>query len=76
MRYVSINGHVIRKNSKHGTKEPPIRIAKSLSDKKPTYASSVEITGPSRLIYDPDQKILACGARLVLVCDGDVKAVR
>jgi len=66
MIYVSINGHVIRGNAKNGTKFPPIRIARSRSDKKPVYASEIEILGSSRLIYDPGKRILACGARLVI----------
>jgi len=66
MKFVSINGHVIRGNAKNGTKFPPIRIASSRSDKKPVYASEIEIIGSSRLIYDPGRRILACGARLVI----------
>lgn len=66
MEFVSINAHTIRKNAKHGTNEPPIRIAKSKSDKKPRYAHQIKINGPSELIYDPTGAILSCGARLVL----------
>jgi hypothetical protein len=75
MKYVSINGHKIRSNSKHGFRDPPIRIAKSRSDSKPVYASAVEIIGSSKLIYNPDEPIMKCGARMVLVCD-DVKVIR
>lgn len=65
-QYVSINGHIIRKNAKHGTNIAPIRIAKSRSDKKPQYAHEITITGASRLLYSPDKPILSCGARLVI----------
>jgi hypothetical protein len=74
-KFVSINGHTVRKNSRDGTANPPIRIARTRSDSNPTYASEVEILGSARLLYDPSKAILRCGARLVLVCD-DVKVIR
>lgn len=70
--YVSINAHTIRKNAVTGSKEPPIRIARSKSDKKPTYAHEIEFFDRARLLYDPEKKILVCGARLVLEIDGPV----
>ena len=73
--FISINGHTIRRNAVNGTDEPPIRIARSRSDKKPRYAREITIAGPSRLIYSPAKPIMSCGARLVLVA-GDVKVVR
>lgn len=75
MKYVSINGHRIRSNSKHGYRDPPIRIAKSRYDSKPIYASEIEIIGNSKLIYQPDKPIMKCGARMVLVCD-DVNVIK
>jgi hypothetical protein len=76
MKYVSINGHTIRHNAVAGTADAPIRIARTRSDAKPTYASEIEIIGgPARLIYDPGKRIMRCGARLVLVCD-DVRVIR
>lgn len=75
MRYISVNSHVIRRNTRTGSNEPPIRIARSRHDKRPVYAWDVAIKGPSRLLYDKDNPILACGARLVLVCQ-DVTIVR
>lgn len=74
MKYVSVNSHIIRKNAKHGTKEAPIRIARSKSDKSPIYASSIELIGNSKLIYDPNKPIMSCGARLVIETE-DVKVV-
>ena len=72
--YISINSHTIRRNAQTGSNDPPIRIARSQSDKKPVYASSVTITGPSRLLYSPDAPIMGCGARLVLVASySDIK---
>ncbi len=75
--YISINGHTIRKNAVNGTDEPPIRIARSQRDKKPRYAHEIAIAGPSKLLYSPDEPIMGCGARLVLLAlNGDVKVVR
>lgn len=75
MAYISVNAHTIRKNAIHGTNEPPIRIARTRSDKMPKYAHEVELIGKSKLVYDAKKKILACGARLVLIAD-DVKIIR
>ena len=75
MKYVSINGHTIRRNAVAGEDVAPIRIAKSRSDQKPTYAKEIEIVGPARLVYDPCKAIMRCGARLVLEC-ADVRVVR
>ena len=68
MKYVSINGHTIRHNAVAGTADAPIRIARTRSDAKPTYASEIEIIGPARLVYNPARRIMHCGARLVLEC--------
>lgn len=76
MNYVSINGNVIRGNARHGTDDPPIRIARSPSDAKPRYAREIAIQGPSRLVYSPDKPIMRCGARLVLEVEGAVEIVR
>lgn len=75
MKYVSINAHTIRHNAVAGSEDAPIRIARTKSDQKPTYASEIEIVGPARLIYDPKKAIMRCGARMVLEC-ADVKVVR
>ena len=74
MKFVSINGHTIRRNAVKGTEEPPIRIARSPSDDNPVYASEVEIIGPAKLVYNPRQRIMRCGARLVLQCE-DVRVL-
>jgi hypothetical protein len=75
MKYVSINGLTIRRNAIMRTDEPPIRIAKTPSDAKPIYASEIEIVGPARLVYDSRNKIMRCGARMVLICK-DVKVIK
>jgi hypothetical protein len=75
MMYISINGNTIRRNSKNHTNEPPIRIACKPNDSKPQYAHEIEILGSSRLIYDPENRIMKCGARLVLEAE-DIKIVK
>jgi hypothetical protein len=75
MKYVSINGHTIRHNAVTGSRNPPIRIARSKSDPKPVYCRELKIKGQARLVYSPSKPIMRCGARLVLVCD-DVQVVR
>lgn len=75
--YISINSNVIRGNAKHGTVDPPIRIARGHNDKHPRYANEVNILGPSKLIYSPTCEIMSCGARLVLETEaGCVEIVR
>lgn len=75
--YISINAHVIRRNAIHGTEDPPIRIARGKSDRAPRYAREVAINGPSKLVYDAHNRIMKCGARLVLEADADsVEVVR
>ena len=55
--------HVIRKNTKEGTEDPPITIKCGRDNH---YCSEVTIQGESRLIYSPHKPILSCGARLIL----------
>lgn len=75
MKYVSINGQTIRRNAVNGTRDAPIRIARSKSDAKPVYASEIKIEGRARLVYQPADPIMRCGARLVLIAD-DVTVIR
>lgn len=75
--YVSINAHTIRRNAKHGTDDPPIRIARTRSDSAPRYAKEIKINGPSKLVYHPHGMLLKCGARLVIEAEnGSVEIVR
>lgn len=69
--FISINSQRIRRNIKSRKKEPVIRIAKSQSDSKPLYANKINIVGPSQLLYSPDEPIMRCGARMVLVAAYD-----
>jgi hypothetical protein len=60
MLIVVINRHVVARNRKQGTAEPPIRVSRGKYG-KPTYHSSIGFDGPGRLIYDPEHP-LPCGA--------------
>lgn len=68
---VHVNQHVIRANLRDGTQAPPITVK---SRGRNTYARTVRIEGPCRLVYRPDHP-LDCGARLWLettapvICD-------
>ena len=66
---IHINQHVIRRNSKTGEREPCITIKRGICN---TYAHSVEISGPSRVVYSPD-KPLSCGARVWVETESEVK---
>ena len=60
LKRIHVNMHHIRHNKKHGTNKPVITVKSSGSN---TYGHSVEIKGPSKVIYSPD-KPLSCGARV------------
>lgn len=58
--YTHVNKHRIRSN------EPAITIKRGKSG-KPTYARRVRLPAGAEIIHDPDNPILPCGARLVIV---------
>ena len=57
---IHVNQHVIRANGKSGERNAPLTVKTYKSN---TYAHSVEINGPSRVVYSPD-KPLSCGAKV------------
>ena len=67
IKRVHINMHVIRKNTKEGTEDPPITVKVGKENHR---CSEAEILGPSKLIYSPHK--LNCGARLVLMTTSDI----
>ena len=69
IKRVHINMHVIRKNTKEGTEDPPITVKVGKENHK---CSEAEILGPAKLIYSPHKKLLNCGARLVLMTTADI----
>ena len=63
-----INQHKIRSNKKHNLDEPVITVKTSKSN---DYAHSVEIKGPSKIVYSPD-KPLSCGAKVWIETESEV----
>lgn len=57
---IHVNQHVIRSNGKTGERKAPLTVKTYKSN---TYAMSVSIDGPSRVVYSPD-KPLSCGAKV------------
>jgi CO dehydrogenase/acetyl-CoA synthase beta subunit len=57
---IHVNQHAVKRNAKTGGDEPVITVKTYKSN---TYAHSVAIDGPSRVIYSPD-KPLSCGAKV------------
>ena len=62
---IHINQHKIRSNAKTGEREPVITVKTYKSNE---YAKSVEINGPSKVVYSPD-KPLSCGAKVWVETD-------
>ena len=54
---------------KHGTNEPVLTVKQG---RKNTYGHSVEILGPSKVIYGGNDKpLLPCGARVVIETEAE-----
>ena len=66
---IHVNQHKIRSNKKHNLNEPVITVKTSKSN---DYGHEVEILGPSKIIYSPDNP-LSCGARVWIETEGEVK---
>jgi hypothetical protein len=69
---IHVNQHVIRANRKTGANDPVLTVKAYKSN---TYAYSVEIKGPSRMVYSPD-KPLSCGATVYLETDSEVEVLQ
>ena len=69
MKRIHINQHIIRRNTKTGEREPVITVKEGRTN---TYATSVEIMGPSKLVYSPD-KPLSCGAKVWIETNSEIK---
>jgi len=57
---IHVNQHIIRSNLKNKENQPVLTVK---THKSNTYAHTVEINGPSRVVYSPN-KPLSCGARV------------
>lgn len=65
---IHVNQHVIRRNKQTGSRDPVITVKTSRGNR---YAESVEILGPSRVVYSPD-KPMSCGATVWVETHADV----
>lgn len=66
---IHINQHIIKHNQKTGNSLPTITVKQG---KRNRYAKEVEIYGPSKVIYSPDNP-LSCGARVWIETDSAIK---
>jgi len=74
MKYIHVNQHKIKSNLKNGTNDPVITIKEG---RKNTYCHEVSVLGPSVVRYGVNgDKILACGARVVIETESEVEIVR
>jgi len=65
---IHVNQHIIKRNAKTGEREPVITVKQGRNN---TYAHSVQILGPSIMVYSPD-KPLSCGAKVWIETDAEV----
>ena len=68
---IHVNQHVIKANAKNGEQEPVLTVKTYKSN---VYANSVQINGPSRIVYSPD-KPLSCGAKVWIETTSDVEVL-
>jgi hypothetical protein len=66
---IHVNQHVIRRNHKTGERKPVLTVKRGRTN---TYATSVEVLGPCRVVYSPDAP-LSCGARVWIETTGPVR---
>lgn len=76
-KYIHVNQHHIRSNKTKGTDLPVITIKEGKTN---TYCNEVEILGPSRIVYSGSgcdtKALLSCGARVVILTEGEIKIIR
>jgi len=65
---IHVNQHVIRRNGKTGDRHPVLTVKQGRTN---TYATSVEVLGPCRVVYSPDCP-LHCGAKVWIETDSEV----
>ena len=66
---IHVNQHIIKKNIKMGTNDPCLTVK---TYKTNTYAHTVEVIGPSKIVYSP-HKPLSCGARCWIETNSEVR---
>ncbi len=69
-KYIHVNQHTIRSNKKNNANEPVLTVKEGKTN---TYGHSVEIHGPSTVMYGGNDKpILPCGARVVIKTEAEI----
>lgn len=68
-KLIHINRNIIQYNAKHGTNLPVCRV--QVGDKA-LYGMAVDIKGPSRMVYNPDDP-LKCGAKLWVETEAEIE---
>ena len=66
---IHVNQHIIRSNAKGNDRLPPLTVKDYKKNRK---AWTVDIHGPSRVVYSPD-KPLPCGAKVWIETDSEVE---
>ena len=66
---IHVNQHIIRSNAKGNDPLPPLTVKDYKKNRK---AWTVDIHGPSRVVYSPD-KPLPCGAKVWIETDSEVE---
>lgn len=69
---IHVNQHIIRENKREGTDLPVLSIK---TYKGNTKCREVEIKGPCKVIYSPDNP-LDCGARVWIETQSEVTVIR
>lgn len=69
---IHVNQHIIKSNRKNGADDPVI-TAKTY--KSNDYGHVVEIDGPCKIIYRPEQP-LSCGAHVWIETKSEVKVIK
>ena len=72
--YVHVDRGVIDSNRKHGRSDPPVTIRRGKRGRS-SKCFEVELPPGSRMLYDP-AGILACGAKVAIVCPTEPKVIR
>jgi len=65
---IHVNQHIIRANKKALEPLPPLTVKDYQKNRK---ANSVEILGPSKVVYSPDNP-LSCGAKVWIETESTV----
>ena len=71
MKIIHINRNIIQANAKHNRDEPVVRVEEN---GKVTYCMGVDIKGPSRMVYSPNNP-RSCGAKLWIETDAEVELI-